>query len=203
VSGEHDVDPLGARRVDRVEDDRGRVALLLRDHGHVVAPAPFGELLDGGRAEGVARGEQHRLALRLEELRELGDRRGLAGAVHAREQDHEGFRGEHGQRLLERGEERHERGLELALELRPVLEPLVALRAAQALDQRGGGGDAHVRLDQLRLELLVERLVDLRARTQHADGLGPPRARELEVLLEEVLEGLHRGARRETKYFTV
>ena len=45
--------------------------------------APEFELLDGGGAEGVARGEQRGFVLRLDVVRELGGRGGLAGAVHA------------------------------------------------------------------------------------------------------------------------
>ena len=47
------------------------------------------ELLARRRAEGVARGEHHARALRLQPLRELADGGGLPRAVHARDHDDE------------------------------------------------------------------------------------------------------------------
>jgi hypothetical protein len=86
--GEHDVDPARRCGRDRVERDGRRIAACLRDHRDVVALAPDFELLARRRAERVAGGEQHRMALRLQPLRELADRRRLAGAVHPRDHDH-------------------------------------------------------------------------------------------------------------------
>ena len=51
------------------------------------AGAPEFELFDGGGAEGVARGEQRGLFLRLNQVRELGAGRGLARAVDADDGD--------------------------------------------------------------------------------------------------------------------
>jgi hypothetical protein len=131
---------------------------------------------------------QHRLALGLEEARELRDGRRLARPVHAGEQDHEGLRQGGRGGFLERGQQRHQRLLQFALELGRVLEALVARGLAQCLHQVRGGGRADVRRKELRLELFVQGLVDLRARAQHVDRAFPARARELEVLLEECLE---------------
>ena len=51
--------------------------------------AQIAQLLDRRGAEGVAGGEHDRLAFGPELGRELADRRGLAGAVDADDEDHE------------------------------------------------------------------------------------------------------------------
>ena len=87
---EHDIDAARLRGLQRVEDDGRRVcAGLLGDHRHVVARAPGLQLLDGGGPVSVAGSEQHLQAFRLVAPRELADRRGLAGAVHADHEDEE------------------------------------------------------------------------------------------------------------------
>ena len=185
---EDDVDALRARRLDRVEDDRRRIALVLRHHRHVVARRPFGELLARRGAKRVARGEEHRAALRLEEMGELRDGRRLARAVHAREQDHEGVRERLRQRLLERTQELHECRLQLPFQRGAVLDALLALRPAQALHECRRRRDADIGRDELRFQLLEQRLVDLRAGAQDRERARPARARELEILLEERFE---------------
>ena len=72
--------PIGhARRVGvrRAGDDR-----------HAQPIAPNRELLDRRRPKRVAGAEHHFLALRLQQLGELGDRRRFAAAVHAADHDH-------------------------------------------------------------------------------------------------------------------
>ena len=62
--GEHHVDARLLGLLDGVEDDRpGIGAFLALDDLAPHALAPDFELLDGGRAEGVARGQHHRLSL--------------------------------------------------------------------------------------------------------------------------------------------
>ena len=85
--GQHDVDAACARGGDGVEDDRRRVARLLRDHRHLVAFAPRLQLFARRRAESVAGGQQHRQALGVKVLGQLADRRRFAGAVDARDHD--------------------------------------------------------------------------------------------------------------------
>jgi len=83
-----DVAPAGLRRRDRVEGHGGRVGATLRAH-EVGARAlgPDLELLFGGGAKRV-RGGQHDRASRLPEaMRELADRRRLAGAVDPDDED--------------------------------------------------------------------------------------------------------------------
>ena len=67
----------------------GSAPARLRDHRHAVALAPDLQLLDRGGAERVARREHDLAALVGEAARELADRRGLAGAVDADDEDHE------------------------------------------------------------------------------------------------------------------
>ena len=56
------------------------------------AIGPDTELFDGRGAKGVARGEHHVFARIGEAPRELADGGGLARAVHAHHQQHEGLR---------------------------------------------------------------------------------------------------------------
>ena len=63
--------------------DAGVRAVSAGDDFDLEARAPEFELLDGGGAEGVARGEQRGFFLRLNQVRELGAGRGLARAVDA------------------------------------------------------------------------------------------------------------------------
>ena len=86
----HDVDVARAGSDERiVNDGRGIRAGRLRDDRNAGAPAPLLQLLDGRGAEGVCRGEQHRMAARLQSVRELADGGRLAGAVHPHGEDHE------------------------------------------------------------------------------------------------------------------
>jgi hypothetical protein len=163
-------------------------ALLLRDHDDAVALAPGGQLLARGRPEGVPGGEEHGEPPGLEEARELRDGGGLARAVDARQQDHEGTLLHRRERALEGPQQLDERGLELGLELVPGLQALVAHGLAQRVDQVRGRRDAHVGSEQLAFERLVERLVDPGGAAQHADRAAPALARELQVLLQERLE---------------
>ncbi len=61
--------------LDRVEHHRGRIRVGLRPHEvDIGALRPDLELLDGRRAERVGRADQRRLALQLEQVRQLADR---------------------------------------------------------------------------------------------------------------------------------
>jgi hypothetical protein len=85
-------DAARLRRLQRVERDRGRIGVLaLRDHRHAVALAPGLQLRDRGGAEGVAGGQHQAVALVLEAARQLADGGGLADAVDADGEDHEGL----------------------------------------------------------------------------------------------------------------
>src|SRR5690606_32452978 len=89
-SADHDVRAAGLRGGERVVDDRGGIgARGLRDHADARALAPFARLLGGGSTTRVAGGEEHRAAFRAEPMAELADRRRLAGAVDADDEDYE------------------------------------------------------------------------------------------------------------------
>src|SRR6516164_1489254 len=76
---EQHVDLLAARFGERIEGDpRGVGARRARDNRSAAAPAPNIELVDGGRAEGIARGKHHRAALGAEPGGKLADGGGLA-----------------------------------------------------------------------------------------------------------------------------
>ena len=130
-------------------------------------------MLDGGGAERVARGEHHRLAVRREELRQLGDRRRLAGAVDADDENHRRlFRGEleRRQRLVgmpDRAVGPLEQVLQRVLDRRPDLRQ--DDRAAEMIRPQLGDdlprrGDAHVGANQPGLELFELGLVENLAR---------------------------------------
>jgi len=82
------VGPAGGGGLQGVENHRGGVRTrLLRDDRHPVALAPSLQLLDRCGPKGVARGEHDTVALTLEPLGQLPDRRGFAGPVHAHHED--------------------------------------------------------------------------------------------------------------------
>ena len=71
-----------------VEDDGGGIrALAGTDHVHTRAIGPDLELVDGRGAESVGRADDRRLPLALQLIRELANRRRLAGAVDADDED--------------------------------------------------------------------------------------------------------------------
>ena len=73
----------------RIEHDRSRVAAFWPAHERHADPLRPGlQLTDGGRAEGIARRQHHGVIVFLEKVRELGDGRRLAAAVHA---DHQQY----------------------------------------------------------------------------------------------------------------
>ncbi len=77
-----------------VVDDRRRIAARrLLDDLAVTAPRPFRELFDRGRAERVGGDDERRLAELLEAVGDLADRRRLAGAVDADDEQHARFGG--------------------------------------------------------------------------------------------------------------
>ena len=93
---DHDVGPVAPRGGDRVEGDRSRIGVRgTLDEPDAGALGPHLELLDPGGAEGVGRADHDGLAELLAEVpRQLADRRRLAGAVDAGDEDHRRLRGE-------------------------------------------------------------------------------------------------------------
>ena len=157
---DHDV----AAGADRVVGDRGRVAAALAaDEARARALRPHLELLLRRRAERVGGAERDLAAVLAELLRELADRRRLAGAVHADDEDHGRLvRDVEARRLAE--ERRHllrERRREVG-ELAARLEPAHEL---------GRGAHADVGREQRLLEPLP-RLVVVRVERRDRDLLG-------------------------------
>ena len=86
---DHDVVPARARRLDCVVcNGRGIGAARRADEVGTRALGPDLELLLRRRAERVRRADEHRAAVLAELLRELADRRRLAGSVDADDEDH-------------------------------------------------------------------------------------------------------------------
>ena len=86
--GDQHIHPPRPRRLNPVEDDRGRVRRpLLGDDRHAVALTPGLQLLDGRRAECIARRQHHRQPFALQALGEFADGSGLADTVHAHHQN--------------------------------------------------------------------------------------------------------------------
>ena len=79
---------LDGLRHGAVGDGRGVAPLPCLDDLDAQSIGPDRELLDGGRAKRVARAEHDLFPLRAEQVGQLGDRRRLARAVDADDQDH-------------------------------------------------------------------------------------------------------------------
>ena len=132
---------------DRVVGDCGRVAsTLAADEARARALRPDLELLLRGGAERVGGAERDRAPVLAQLLRELADRRRLAGAVHADDEDHARRVREVERRGLaeQRGDLLGERGVQLG-EVLTRLEPS---------DQLRGRPDPDVGVDQRLLEPL-------------------------------------------------
>ena len=85
--GQHDVDLACLRGLDGIKAHRRRITALLADDRHLVACAPFGQLLARSCAKGVAGCQQHAFAVSLEILGQFADGGGFAGSVDARHHD--------------------------------------------------------------------------------------------------------------------
>ena len=181
--GDQDVDAARLRRLHRVEDDRRRIgAGRLGDHRHVVALAPDLQLLDRGGAERVAGGEQHLQPSSPAAARELADRRRLAGAVDADDEDHErpacpsitSGRARRRQDLEHRAAQRLQQRVEIARAR--CVRPVRAVRSSMRFRRL----DADVGGDQSRLELVEHAVVDAAAGHQVREIVGQPRIAAVE-----------------------
>jgi hypothetical protein len=182
-----------ASRQDGIEDDGRRIALVLRDHRHVVALPPSFQLLAGGSAEGVAGGEQHALAVALEILGQLADRGRLAGAIDAGDHDHERFVATDIERLLERLQGRAEDTGERPLDALRGIEPFELGGDLQIVEQARGCLDPDVAGEQQGFEFLEKLVVDLAAREDGLE-LAAPLGTRLGKALEQALAPLGRGS---------
>ena len=171
--------PRALRGLDGVENHRGGIAAFLGDDRHVVALAPDLQLFARRGAEGVAGGQQHRLALRLEMLGQLADGGGLAGAVDAGQHDDEGLVRGDVERLLQRRQQSSRPSLQRLLELGGFGQ-LVALDAAsQVVEQGLGRIDADIGGDQDGFQFFVQLVIDLAAARTGSDSWLPSWSRVL------------------------
>ena len=169
---EHDVDAACFSRAHRIENNRGGIARFLANHRDVIALAPGHQLLARRGAEGVARRQQHRLALGLEVLCQLADGGGFAGAVHARHHDHEGFVRTGVEWLLQRCEQIDQRLLQRVFELHGIGERITLYARAQAVQQGLGRIHTHVGAKENSFEFFIQCGVDFCATTEEFGDRG-------------------------------
>ena len=162
VDDEH-IHMAGAGGFQSVVGDGGRVgAVGLGDDGDGVAFAPDLELLDGGGAEGVARGQQDAVAVALKSMGELADGGGLADAVDADHQNDEGAAGfrnvfQGGFRVAQQGGQFLFEGLQQGV---GIGELLARNLGGEALDNRVRRLYADIGGEQLGLDVLQQFVVD-------------------------------------------
>src|ERR687887_1909402 len=149
---DHDVAAVRLRDVDRFVRDRGGVGAALRaDEVGAGAVGPDLELLLSRGAEGVRRADDDRAAVLGQAEGELPDRRRLAGAVDADDEEDGGVRGDvEAARLAEEAGDLVREGRTQILDVAAGFEPLDELR---------GGANPDVGGDERLLEPLPGRLV--------------------------------------------
>ena len=87
--GNQDVSLTCLRRLQRIEQYGCRVGTgMLRNHRHIIALAPYLQLFNRRRTEGIAGGQHHALALILELLGQLTDGGGFTHTINTHHQDH-------------------------------------------------------------------------------------------------------------------
>ncbi len=178
---------------DRVEGDGGRVGTALgADEVCMSAAGPDLELLLGRGAERVRRREDDRAAGLVEPARELPDRRRLAGAVHADDEDY-------GRAGIEREPRFGLRGGEVGDDLLEACEQVglgrgpPLLQSPHDLDR---GRDAHVGRDQRLLDPLPGFVVrGIERRGKLARECAPARAERVAQAPEPAAPGLLRLVR--------
>ena len=145
------------RRRHRVVGHRSRVRPVSSRNDLDLQPlAPVLDLLDGRRAERVARRQQRRLPARLHQVRQLGRGRGLARPVHAHNRNHRQPLG----RFAQFGLVRCQALFHLAPRDGEHIQPRAALGFVGLLDRAddlAGHRHAQVGGDQRSLQLLQPR----------------------------------------------
>jgi hypothetical protein len=147
--------PCCLRVVDRLVRDGCRVlALVLRSHDRrSSALGPRRQLIDGRGAEGVGGPDDDGPSVALQELRELADRRRLADAVDADDEDDGRALGEP-ERRVELREVLFEGLLEHALQVPRIGRAVAVDLLAQLVDDALGDVGAEVGRQQRRLEVV-------------------------------------------------
>jgi len=140
--------------------------------------APDLQLFDCSGAEGVARRQYQFLAIFLQASGELADGGGLACTVHTDHQNHKGtFRDGNLQRHFTGSQQCREFFLEAFQQRLGAAELLAVELLHQRLDDVFGGGQPHVGGQQLRLDVVEQRLVDgFAAKDQGAERIRQCRA---------------------------
>ena len=178
MSSEHGVGSLVRALLDRVERDARRVRTLGAAHDRRPGPrAPGAELLGGGGAERVGGTQHHVPAARDEHPGEFPRGGGLAGAVHADDQQHGGTPvvREGVDRAVQLGTQRL--GEDVAEELaglRRRTDGAAGELDAQRLDQLAGHLGAEVGLQEGRLDVFPRLLVELTGTEQAEQALPEP-----------------------------
>ena len=153
-------------RCNRIEHDGGRVAALrLLNQIAVRAVRPDLQLLDGRGAERVRRPEDDALVQRLQIGGELADRRGLADAVDADDEDHRGARA-HAQ-LFPAGKHPGHGFAQKVKDFLRVLDLALLDLFAQLLADALGRRDADIPHDQKLFELFKQLVVNLCRGVEH------------------------------------
>ncbi len=128
---------------------------LLRDDGRAGTRRPDLQLLERSGAEGIPGGEHDAVAGLGEALGKLADGRGLAGAVHAHDQDHIGVvRSIDHQRLRARREHIRHRLAKRSDQRRDIGEFLARDPITQIFQYGVSGFDADIRRQQPCFQLL-------------------------------------------------
>ena len=185
VGNDHVV-AAGVGALDGVEDDRRRVrAHAGLDQRHAGALGPELQLLTGGGAEGIARCQHDAASLLFVQAGQLGNRRGLADAVDADDQNDGGLavqihRVAGGQLLADDAAQRVQR---LLTGFQVFFLDLVV----QLVHQTHGAGGADVGQNELFLELVVQIIVDLRVGQRIDDALEKARAGLFQPALDLLL----------------
>ena len=134
---------------------------MLGDDLNGVALTPHLQLFNRRGAEGIAGGEQHRLALTLQALGQFANGSGLAGAVDADHQDHIRLaRRVDRQRLAHRLKDRPHVLAQGAHQRLTVAELLARDALAQTADNTLGRLDPDIGHQQLGLQLLEQIIID-------------------------------------------
>ena len=142
-----DIHVPGDAGLQRVEHHRRRVrALLVLDDVHAGPVSPLGQLIDGRRAEGIRRAQQHLFALGFVHGRHLADGGGLARTVNADHQDHGGDGDE--AHVLAAVQQLRDDILQFLFDLAGLFDLLAFDALLELLHHLHGGVDAHVAHDE-------------------------------------------------------
>ncbi len=194
--GQQHVDLSRTCRLDRIEYYSCRIgAGLLCDDGDVVALPPRLQLLDRRGAKRIACGQHDSEAIVNEFLRELADRRGLAGTVDAdHENDERSIAVRNLEPSLDRRKDVDERRAQAFAQCGRVVQFLSPKALTESRDDIGGRLNPDVSHNQRRFEFLQGLLVDPAAGCQVRQVVGEPAVATVEPGSEPFDESFARGS---------